>query len=454
MNFETRNPATGELIESFPVLSDASLDQALSRANEAAQLWKGSSFAKRSELIRSLATVMQESRQELADTITLEMGKLSAEALAEVDKCISACEYFAENAESMLSSEVIETHASRSHVVYEPLGVILAIMPWNFPMWQVLRCLIPTIMAGNGLVLKHSPNVPRCAKTIEELLVKAGAPDGLVIDLKITTDQTAEVIADARVKAIAFTGSENAGKQIAAQAGKHLKKVVLEMGGSDPFIVLDDANMEQAVEMAVRSRFANAGQVCIAAKRFIVVEDKLEEFTEALKQKVQALKCGAPDSTDTTLAPIARGDLRDQIDQQVQESVAQGATLLTGGTKVDSEGYYYSPTILTDVKPGMTAFDEEIFGPVASIISARDEQDAIEKANATRFGLGASVWTEDKVRGEVVLCKLEVGCGFVNSPVFSDVRMPFGGVKASGIGRELGVHGIREFTNCKSVWVA
>jgi len=454
MNFETRNPATGELLEQFDVLTDVQLEQCLNQAESTAHAWAASSFAERSKLLKAVATELHQQRQSLAETISLEMGKLLSEALGEVDKCALACSYYAEHSEQMLRDELVETPARRSLISYQPLGTVLAIMPWNFPLWQVFRCLVPALMAGNGLLLKHAPNVPRCAKAIEQILRDAGAAEGLVTDLTISVEQTGQVIADHRVQGVAFTGSEGAGRQIAALAGQHLKKVVLELGGSDPFIILDDADLEKAMDAAMRARFANAGQICIAAKRFLVVPSRIEEFTAMMVERVNNLREGDPMQAETTIAPMARADLRDKVQQQVQASLDEGAQLLTGGENLPGDGYYFAPTVLNNVKLGMTAYNEEIFGPVAAIIAVRDEADAVAQANATRFGLGASIWTEDLEKGEAMLRQIDVGNAFLNAQVASDIRMPFGGVKASGLGRELGISGIREFCNTKSIWVA
>lgn len=454
MNFATRNPYNNQLIEEFSFLSDAELESRLVESREAVLHWRNTSFVERAALVLAIAGKLTERRQAIAETMTLEMGKLLSEALGEVDKCIGACEYYAEHAEIMLQDDLITTAASRSLVSYEPLGTVLAIMPWNFPLWQVFRCMIPNLMAGNAVLLKHAPNVPRSAKAIEQLVIDAGAPEGLFADLTISVDQAAQVIADHRVHGVAFTGSEMAGRQIGALAGQHLKKAVLELGGSDPLIILDDADLEAAMDVAMRARFANAGQICIAAKRFLVVSSRMAEFTEMMVERTRALKAGDPMLADTTLAPMARLDLRDKVHQQLKATVADGATLLTGGEVLPGEGYFYAPSVLTDVELGMTAFNEEIFGPVAAIISVRDEADAIAQANATRFGLGASIWTQDVAKGEQVARCLDVGAAFVNAQVASDVRVPFGGTKASGLGRELGVSGIREFCNAKSMWVA
>lgn len=453
MNFETRNPANGELVESFQMLNDEQLEQKLASAEQAADAWSCTSFAERSALLHAVAQQLTDQRQVLAETISLEMGKLLTEALGEVDKCAGACSYYADHAEQMLQDDLIQTPASRSLVTYQPLGIVFAIMPWNFPLWQVFRCLAPTLMAGNGLVLKHAPNVPRCAKAIEKIIRDAGAMEGLVTDLTISVAQAGLVIADHRIHGVAFTGSEMAGRQIASLAGQHLKKVVLELGGSDSLIVLDDADLNKAMDVAMRARFGNAGQICIASKRFLVVPGRIQEFTELMLERVNALKHGDPMSSDTTLAPMSRLDIRDKVHQQVLASIAEGARPLTGCKPIEGAGYFYAPSVLDNVQLGMTAFNEEIFGPVAAIVAVRDEADAIAQANATRFGLGASIWTENLEKGEAIIRQLDVGCGFVNAQVASDVRMPFGGIKASGIGRELGVSGIREFCNAKSIWI-
>ncbi len=454
MNFETRNPATGELLEQFDFLSDVQLEQKLNQAEKVSLAWRGSSFEERSKLLKQLAEKLHEQRDELAHTISLEMGKRLVEAFGEVDKCALACSYYADNAEAMLQDELVETPARKSLISYEPLGIVLAIMPWNFPLWQVFRCMVPALMAGNGVLLKHAPNVPRCARAIEQLLLDAGAMEGLVTDLTISVEQTGNVIADRRVQGIAFTGSEGAGRQIGALAGQYLKKAVLELGGSDPFIILDDADLEVAVDTAMRARFSNAGQICIAAKRFLVVPSRIDEFTALMVEKAQAMQHGDPLLAGTTLAPMARADLRELVQRQVQVSVEEGARLLTGGENLPGDGYFFAPTVLDNVRLGMTAYNEEIFGPVAAIVAVKDEADAVAQANATRFGLGASVWTEDLEKGEAILRQLEVGNAFLNAQVASDIRMPFGGVKASGLGRELGISGIREFCNTKSIWVA
>lgn len=453
MKFETRNPATGELLAQFDYLSDAQLTQHLINADAVARKWQKTSFYERASLVKAVANQLTIQREFLAKTISLETGKLLSEAYAEVDKCSLVCRYYAENAQQMLADKLIQTSAQRSLVSYHPWGVVLAIMPWNFPFWQVFRCLAPALMAGNALLLKHAPNVPRCARAIEKIIGDADAPLGLMTDLTISVEQTSQVIADERVNAVSFTGSEMAGRKIASLAGLHLKKAILELGGSDPFIVLDDADMSQVIDAAMLARFSNSGQVCVAAKRFLVVPSRLEEFTALLLERVKALKTGDPCSPDSTLAPMARADIRDKVDQQVQASIAAGATPLIGCSPLDGEGYFYAPSILTNVRQGMPAFDEEIFGPVASIVAINDETDAIVQANATRFGLGASIWTKDIKKGEAMLADIEAGTGFVNAIVSSDVHMPFGGIKASGLGRELGESGIKALCYSKSTWI-
>tara|TARA_R110001583_G_scaffold1583_4_gene12353 strand:- start:5241 stop:6605 length:1365 start_codon:yes stop_codon:yes gene_type:complete len=453
MQFETRNPATGELLAQFDYLRDSQLAKQLINTDLVAAKWNKTSFTERTTLIKAVATQLTLQRQSLAETISLETGKRLSEAFGEVDKCALVCDYYANNAQQMLADELITTSAQRSLVTYHPLGIVLAIMPWNYPFWQVFRCLAPALMAGNALLLKHAPNVPQCGRAIEKILLDAGASQGLMTNLFISVEQTSKLIADDRVKAISFTGSESAGRKIASLAGAHLKKVVLELGGSDPFIVLDDADMDKTIDAAMLSRFGNAGQTCIAAKRFLVVPSRLEEFTALLLERVTALVPGNPLLSNTTIAPMARPDIRDKVHQQVEASIAAGACPLIGCEILTGDGYYYAPSILTNVSAGMPAFDEELFGPVAAIIAVKDETDAILQANATRFGLGASIWTQDIKKGEAILAQIDAGTGFVNAMVSSDIHMPFGGIKASGLGRELGESGIKELCYSKSIWI-
>jgi len=444
MSFASINPATGETLARFEHLSDAALEQQLANSAVAQASWQDLSFAERGALLHRVGDLLTERREALAQLAHLEMGKLLPEALGEVDKCADACHFYADNSEGMLQDQQVDTHAKDSRVIYQAMGSVFAIMPWNFPFWQVVRCMAPNLMAGNALLLKHAPNVPQCAAALADILTAAGAPEGLFSNLFISVEQAAQVIADDRVHGVAFTGSEAAGRKIGALAGANLKKVVLELGGSDPLIVLADADVDAAVEVAVRSRFSNAGQICIASKRFIVEQPVADEFVAKLQAKVSELN----------LAPMARADLRDQLAGQVERCKADGASLLCGGQSVDGAGYYYQPTVFDQVKTSMASFSEEIFGPVAAVIRVADADEAVAVANDTRFGLGASLWTADLEKGQALARRLEVGACFINAQVASDVRLPFGGIKASGVGRELGVEGIREFCNAKTVWTA
>lgn len=452
MAVENRDPWTGE-VRAYSMMSAGAVEAKLAAADRAFPAWAARPLGERGALLLRVADELHARRDAIAATMTAEMGKLRREALAEIEKCAGACRYYARHAGDYLREETIGTEAARSYVRYEPIGCVLAIMPWNFPLWQVFRFLAPGLMAGNVALLKHATNVPGCADAIAAVLADAGVPEGVFGVLHIDSEQAAEVIADPRVKAVTLTGSERAGRSVAATAGKHLKKCVLELGGSDPFIVLEDADLAKAVPVAVASRFGNAGQTCIAAKRFIVVEAVADRFIQAFAAAASALRAGDPNDEATTLAPMARADLRDELHRQVQASVAKGARVLLGG-EPGQGATVYPATILDGVAPGMPAWDEELFGPVASLIRVRDEAEAIRVANDTAFGLGASVWTADAARGERVAARVVAGACFVNSLVRSDVRLPFGGTKASGFGRELAGHGIHEFTNIKTVYVA
>jgi succinate-semialdehyde dehydrogenase/glutarate-semialdehyde dehydrogenase len=411
-------------------------------------------FSDRAVPMRAAALRLRERRDELARLMAMEMGKPFAQGQAEADKCAWVCEYFAEHAESFLRPESAETDALRSYVAHRPLGVILAVMPWNFPLWQVFRCVAPGLMAGNAIVLKHASNVSGCALAIEEILGEAGFPGGLFRTLLVESRGVAPIIEDPRIRAVTLTGSVPAGSAVAAKAGEMLKKTVLELGGSDAYVVLEDADLEAAVAACVKSRLINSGQSCIAAKRFIVVESVRREFEERLVARVAAEIVGDPMAEGTTVGPLAREDLRAELHGQVRRTVGAGARLLVGGEMPGGDGWFYPPTVLSEVRPGMAAFDEETFGPVAAIVGARDEREAIELANASDFGLGAAVFTRDRVRGErIAVEELEAGSCFVNDFVKSDPRLPFGGVKRSGYGRELGMLGIREFVNAKTVCV-
>lgn len=453
MAYQTINPATGETLKNFDTWSSEQLEAALSEVAKATPGWANTNLSERCDLLRRTAEVLREQKDSLAELVTLEMGKLIDEARAEVEKCALACEFYADQAAQFLADEIIESDAGKSLVAYQPLGTVLAVMPWNFPLWQVFRFVAPAMAAGNTGLLKHASNVPQCALAIEQIMSDAGFPQGVFRTLMINAKDVAQVIADPRVHAVTLTGSEPAGRKVAATAGENLKKSVLELGGSDAFIVLDDANLDLAVQQAVASRFLNAGQSCIAAKRFIVVDDIADEFVSQFAQAVAALNTGDPMDPQTRLAPMARGDLREELHKQVQASVNAGANVVTGGGPVDGPGAFYQGTILDNVEPGMPAYEEELFGPVATVIRARDEGHALTIANSSRFGLGGSVWTNDNERGERLARSLQSGSAFVNGMVKSDPRLPFGGIKASGYGRELSHHGMHEFVNAKTIWI-
>lgn len=452
MSIEIRNPWTGQVDYRYAMMSAPQIEARLSKAVQVFPAWASLSLEVRAQHVRAVAAELREQRDSLARIMTAEMGKLHREALGEIDKCAGACDYYADHAAGYLADQSIATEARRSYVQYAPIGCVLAVMPWNFPIWQVFRFLAPAMMAGNVAVLKHAVTVPRCADAIESILRTAGVPDGVFATLHIDNVQTAALIADPRIQAVTLTGSERAGKSVAATAGAHLKKCVMELGGSDPFVVLRDADLDAAIRIAVASRFGNAGQTCIAAKRFILVDAIAEAFVERFVEAVGALQIGDPNDETSTLAPMARTDLRDEVDRQVQSSISAGARCLLGGT-VHASPTGYRATLLDQVGPGMAAYHEELFGPAAAIIRVRDEADAARVANDTSFGLGASVWTNDRERGEAFARGVQAGAVFVNSLVRSDVRLPFGGTKQSGFGRELASHGIHEFTNIKTVYV-
>jgi succinate-semialdehyde dehydrogenase/glutarate-semialdehyde dehydrogenase len=450
---ETINPATGEKVREYAEASAAEVGEILRRADAAFRSWRLVPFAERAAKMRRAAALLRERKDAYARLMAVEMGKPLAQGRGEADKCAWVCDYYAEHAEAFLSSEPVATDASRSFVAFEPLGVVLAVMPWNFPFWQVFRFAAPGLMAGNAGVLKHASNVCGSALAIEEVFRDAGFPEDLFRALLVGSSRVAAVIEAPEVKAVTLTGSTPAGRSVAASAGKMLKKAVLELGGSDPYVVLEDADLEPTVEACVASRLINGGQSCIAAKRFIVVEPLRRRFEEAFVEKMQRKVMGDP-LTEVDLGPQAREDLRDELHAQVVKSVSQGARLLLGGTVPPGPGAFYPPSVLSGVRKGMPAHDEELFGPVAAIIGARDEAEAIRIANDSCFGLGAAVFTADAARGERIATReLEAGCCFVNSFVKSDPRLPFGGIKESGFGRELSSFGIREFVNIKSVYV-
>ena len=453
MTVETINPTTGKVEYTLELMGADAIEAILADSEAAFPAWSSRPLQERGALLRKVAAQLRARRDDIQKIMTAEMGKLRKEALIEVDKCADACDYYADHAAAYLKDQPIATEASNSYVRFEPIGCVLAVMPWNFPLWQVFRFLAPTLMAGNVAVLKHASNVPRCADSIAEVLRDAGIPSGVFAAMHIDNDQAAAVLRDKRVAAVTLTGSEQAGRAIAAIAGDQLKKCVMELGGSDAFVVLEDADLEKTIAGAVASRFGNVGQTCIAAKRFIVVDAIADVFVQRFVEAASKLKLGDPNDEATTLGPMARQDLRDELHKQVQESIAQGAKPLLGcEPEVSHAGYPAS--ILDHVGPGMAAYDEELFGPVASILRVRDEAEAIKVANDTSFGLGGSVWTGDSVRGNRVARQLQCGAAFVNAVVKSDVRLPFGGSKRSGFGRELAEHGIHEFMNIKSVYVA
>jgi len=453
--FKSINPMSGDVVAEYPDMTSEEVHDILEQAQQAQQGWRVIGFKERARLMHEAADLLLSNKQKYASMMTDEMGKISAQGVAEIEKCAWVCHYYAEHAEGFLSRETIETDAHHSFVTYNPLGVVLAIMPWNFPFWQVFRFAAPGLMAGNGCLLKHAPNVFGCALMIEDVFRDAGFPKHLFRSLLIDVPETSRVIHDPRVAAVTATASVGAGRAVAAEAGKALKKCVLELGGSDPFIVLEDANIDRAVEVGIIGRFQNSGQSCIAAKRFIVVDSVYEEFKKKFVASVSRLRMGDPSQEGVYIGPQARMDLRDGLADQVRRSVDAGARVLIGGEIPQGPGAFYPPTVLEDVKPGMAAWSEELFGPVATLIRVTDEAEAIEVANGTDFGLSGSVWTRDLVRGEHIAAdKIESGAAFVNDMSKSDPRMPFGGIGQSGYGRELGIFGIREFVNIHSVWVA
>ncbi|MBS1749319.1 MAG: NAD-dependent succinate-semialdehyde dehydrogenase [Bacteroidetes bacterium] len=456
MSIASINPVNGILNKSYEEDTQESVEKKIKQTQEAWLQWRETSFDIKSVLLKKLAEQLLDQKKELSELMTLEMGKPIKEGIAEIEKCALVCEYYAANAEAFLKDELITTDATKSYVSYRPIGIVLAVMPWNFPFWQVFRFLAPALMAGNCGLLKHASNVPGCALAIEQLVRESGFPDHVFQTLLIGSKAVKAVIAHPDIKAVTLTGSTEAGMQVAAEAGRLLKKTVLELGGSDPYIILEDANLEHAAEICVHSRLINNGQSCIAAKRFIVVSSVEKEFTHLFKEKMLQKKTGDPFDPATDLGPMARLDLRDELHEQVKHNIKAGATCILGGKVPVYEGNhaFYEPTILTGIKKGMSAYDEEIFGPVASFITATDTRDAIRVANDTSFGLGAAVFTKDISLGEdIARNKLHAGACFVNSFVKSDPRLPFGGINQSGYGRELGLFGIREFVNIKTVYL-
>ena len=454
MGIQSINPATGEVLENFQEMTAGEIDGILQAAYTTFREWRHRPFAERSKRMHEAARILRAGKEKYARTMALEMGKPIVQGEAEAEKCAATCDYYAEHAESFLTDQLRETEASRSYISFEPIGPVLAIMPWNFPFWQVFRFAAPALMAGNAGILKHASNVPRCALHIEDIFREAGFPENLFRTVLAGPEKVAAIIADSRIRAATLTGSESAGSKVAAQAGREIKKTVLELGGSDPFIVLEDADVLKAAKTAADARLINSGQSCIAAKRFIVVEKIADTFLELFAAEMQSRKMGDPLDRRTQVGPQARDDLRASLHRQVEESVKRGAKLLLGGRIPEGPGAFYPPTVLAAVQKGMPAFDEETFGPVAAVIRAQDEADAIRLANDSSFGLGASIWTQNRERAERLVREIEAGAVFVNEMVKSDPRLPFGGVKRSGYGRELSEYGIREFVNIKSVWMA
>jgi len=453
MPIATTNPATGELIRVFDPNSSAEVDAKIQKAHEAYRAHRRTSFAERAAKMRKAAEILESEKDRWARLMTLEMGKTLKSAGDEALKCALACRYYADNAERFLADETIATNAGKSYVAYQPLGVVLAVMPWNFPFWQVFRFVAPALMAGNGGLLKHASNVPQCALAIEEIVCRAGFTNGEFLTLLIESSQVARVIDDPRVAAATLTGSEPAGRQVASQCGKQIKRTVLELGGSDPFIVMPSANMDEAAATAVKARCINNGQSCIAAKRFIVHDSIYNEFERRFVEGMKALKVGDPMAAGNDIGPLATAQIVGELDDQVKRAVAGGARLLTGGKRISGPGNFYEPTALGEVPKSCPVYYEEIFGPVAMLFRVGDIDEAIEVANDSDFGLASSVWTNDAAETAQFTADIEAGAVFVNGMVASDPRLPFGGIKNSGYGRELSAFGIREFCNIKTVWM-
>jgi succinate-semialdehyde dehydrogenase/glutarate-semialdehyde dehydrogenase len=453
MTIATINPATGKTIRTFESFSTVRVSECLDRAAAAYRTHRRTSFSERARQMQKAASILEAECRELGRLMTLEMGKPIGAAIAEAEKCATACRYYAENAERFLADQPVKMEGGKSWVAFQPIGVVLAIMPWNFPFWQVFRFAAPALMAGNAGILKHASNVPQCALAIEDVFRRAGFADGLFQTLLIGSDLVEGIVADKRIAAVTLTGSEEAGRSVAAAAGRNLKKSVMELGGSDPFVVMPSADLEQAASTAVTARMINNGQSCIAAKRFIIHETIYDEFLKRFVAGVSAIRVGDPMDQETQLGPLATEAIRAGLDNQVRASVIAGARIATGGKTLEGEGYFYAPTVLTDIPADSPAAQDELFGPVASVFKAKDLADTIRIANGTSFGLGASVWTRDAAERNRFVAEIESGLLFINGMVASDPRLPFGGVKNSGFGRELGEFGIREFVNTKSVRV-
>jgi succinate-semialdehyde dehydrogenase/glutarate-semialdehyde dehydrogenase len=447
------NPATGRELATFPELDETGIEAAIDKAYETRHAWRGAGLDARSALLRSVAGVLRADKSRFAAMMTAEMGKPIIEAEAEVEKCAWTAAWLADNAARLLADEPVESTATNSYVRFQPLGVVLAVMPWNFPFWQALRAGLPALAAGNLMLLKHASNVPQCALAVEDVFREAGFPEGVFQTLLIGPGPVERIIADRRVAGVTLTGSEAAGAKVAAAAGKAIKKSVLELGGSDPFIVLEDADVAMAATVGCRARNQNNGQSCIAAKRFVVVDSVADEFESRFSAAVGSLKVGDPMDRTHQFGPLARADLLEDLERQVDRSVAMGARVLIGGKRIDGAGNYFQPTVLADVRAGMPVYNEETFGPVAAVIRVKDEEQALRVANDSDFGLGSAIWTKDIDRGRRLAERVEAGLVFINGMVASDARLPFGGLKKSGYGRELSGYGIKEFVNIQTVWV-
>ncbi len=453
MGINTINPASGEILETFEPYNQEKVSSILDQSRQAFLKWHTTTFAERAKHLHNVASYLRDHKADLAKIAVLEMGKPITEAEAEVEKCAWNCDYFAEHAEHFLADEKVATNATESYVAFRPLGVILAIMPWNFPYWQVFRFAAPALMSGNTAILKHASNVSRVALEIERIFQECDIPQGVFRTVLVPGSETKQLIEDPRITAVTLTGSEMAGVEVAATSGHALKKHVLELGGSDAFIVLEDANLDQAAEIAVTARFQNNGQSCISAKRFIIVDTVAEQFERKFVEVASKLRVGNPLDYKTQIGPLARNDLRDALDKQVQDSVRMGARVLLGGKPLEGRGYFYSPTIVTNVTPDMPMFYEETFGPAAAIIHVHDADDAIELANTSKYGLSCNLWTRDIEKARELAARIEAGGCFINGMTSSDPRLPFGGIKHSGFGRELSSFGIREFVNIQTVWI-
>ena len=454
MAIQSINPANGQVRATFPELTSADIHMQIEKSHRVFLEWRKKSMARRRDLLERVGKILTADREKFGVLMAEEMGKPVRQAVAEIEKCVDVCRYYAENAARILHSEKVKTDASESYIRFDPLGIVLAVMPWNFPFWQVFRFAAPALMAGNVCLLKHASNVPRCAIKIEEIFLEAGFPPGVFKNLLIGPGMVEMIVRHSLVRAVTITGGDHVGRKVAEMAGRNLKKTVLELGGSDPFVVLADADLDLTIRMAVDSRMINNGQSCIAAKRFIAVHEVSEEFEARLVEAVKKLKIGDPLDEGNDLGPLARSDLVKELDRQVFQSVQRGARILAGGGPLPGlGGFYFEPTVISGVEKGMPAYDEELFGPVAAVIRAENERDAVRIANDTGFGLGASIWTRDIDRAKQLAAEIDAGLVFINGMVKSDPRLPFGGVKSSGYGRELSDYGIKEFVNIKTVWI-